>query len=119
MDRKTSTIMSLGISVALIAGAIWFLYEQHHRFGYIDGPWGMPHQTMMGGGYMGIFMLLFWVALIAVIALMVSGAISGRSSSPKERQPMSPDALEVLKRRYAKGEIDKAQYQDMKREIEQ
>ncbi|BBO90297.1 SHOCT domain-containing protein [Desulfosarcina ovata] len=114
MNRKTSTLMSLGISVALIAGAIWFLYDQHRSFGY--GGWYMPHQTMMGGGhgggYMGIFMILFWVVVIAAIALVVSGAISGRSSSPSERPPVLPNALEVLKRRYASGEITWGELED-------
>lgn len=119
MNRKTSIIMSLSISAVLVAAAIWFLYELRHRLGFLDGQWRMPHQAMMGGGYMGIFMILFWAVIIAAIALMVFGAISGRPSSRNECPPVLPDALEILKRRYANGEIDKARYEAMKQEIDQ
>lgn len=118
MNRKTSIVMSLGISVALIAGVIWFIYDQHNPFGYRGAGWYMPHQTMMGGGYMGIFMLLFWVVVIAAIALVISGAFSDRSSVHREKPPALPNAMDVLKRRYANGEIDKAQYEAMKKDIE-
>lgn len=123
MNTKSSTLISLGISVALIVGAIWFLYDQHRSIGY-GGGWYMPHQFMMGGGYgggyMGIFMILSWVVVIGAIALVVSGALSSRSSSRGESSPPPlPNAMNVLKRRYASGEIDKAQYEAMKKEIEQ
>ncbi|GAB6904585.1 conserved hypothetical protein [Desulfosarcina cetonica] len=121
MNRKTSTLMSLGISVALIVGAIWFLYDQHRWFGYGGGGWYMPYQSMMGGyggGYMGIFMLLFWVVIIAAIVLAVSGVFSGQSSS-RGQLPPPPNAMDVLKRRYASGELDRDQYEAMKKDIEQ
>ena len=68
---------------------------------------------------MGIIMILFWVAVIAAIVMVVSGLLSGRQvpRSPDYRRP--PDALEILKGRYAKGEIDRAQYQAMKRELQE
>ena len=121
MNRKTSTLMSLGISAALIVGAIWFLYDQHRWFGGGRG-WYMPHQSMMfgyGGGYMGIVMILFWVVILAAVVLVISGVFSGRSSSSRGQIPPPPDAMDVLKRRYASGEIDRDQYETMKRDIEQ
>ena len=118
MNRKTSTLISLGISVALIAATIWFLYNHHNSFGYGNGRWVMPHHMMTGGGGMGIIMVLFWVALIAAIVLVVSGVLSGRHSSDSPDNRRHPDPMEILKHRYAKGEIDKAQYQSMKRELQ-
>ena len=120
MNRKTSTLMSLGISAALIVAAIWFLCDQHRWF---DGSgWYMPYQSMMGGyggGYMGIFMILFWVVILAAVVLVVSGVFSGRSSSSRGQIPPPPDAMDVLKRRYASGEIDRSQYEAMKKDIKQ
>lgn len=115
MSRKASMLLSIGISIALIAGAIWFL---NSRLGYGMGYWGMPHHRMMGGGYMGIFMILFWVVVMAAIALVISGALSEKSTSRRQEPPAPPNALDVLKRRYAAGEIDKARYEAMKKEIE-
>lgn len=119
MNRKASTLISLGISAALIAGAIWFLSGQHYQFGYGGGRWSMPYPAMMGGGYMGISMILFWVVIIAAIVLVVAGALSGGASSTRdEAPPAPPSAMDILKRRYASGEIDKTQYETMKKDIE-
>jgi len=119
MNRKTSTLLSLGISIALIAGTLWFLFNHQNSFGFGYRGWIMPHHMTIGGGGMGIIMILFWVAVIAAIVLVVSGIVSDRRSAggPDYRKP--PDALEILKRRYARGEIDGAQYESMKRELRQ
>jgi putative membrane protein len=118
VNRKTSTLMSLGISVALIAATIWFLYNHHNNFGYGNGQWIMPHHMTTGGGGMGIIMIIFWMALIAAIALVVSGVISGKNSSDSQGNRRHPDAMEILKHRYAKGEIDKTHYDTMKHELQ-
>ena len=118
MSRKTSTLLSLGISIALIAGTIWFLFDHQNSFGYGNGRWIMPYHMTIGGTGMGIIMILFWLAVIAAIAMAVSGAVSGRQSSDSPRNQRLPDAMEILKRRYANGEIDKLQYQAMKKELQ-
>lgn len=122
MNRKVSTLLSVGISIALIAGAIWFLFYHQNSFGYGNGQWIMPHHMTIGGAGMGIIMILFWVAVIAAIAIIISGISSGRSDRSFSVRPSNrnqPDALEKLKARYAKGEIDKAQYRSMKLELQQ
>jgi putative membrane protein len=120
MNRKVSLLMSLGISLALIAAGIWFLYSHHSRFVFGDGRWIMPHHTMIGGSGMGIIMIVFWVVVITAIVLAVSGMISNRQApSRREGDFGSSDALEILRRRYARGEIDKQQYETMLRDLEQ
>ncbi len=64
---------------------------------------------MMGFGM--LFMALFWVALIVGGVLLVKwlmgpGAI-GREDS----------ALEILKKRYARGEINKQEFEERKRDL--
>jgi len=41
MNRKTSTLLSLGVSAVLIAAAIWFLYEHNAGMWTGNGDWGM------------------------------------------------------------------------------
>jgi putative membrane protein len=62
----------------------------------------------MGGG---IFMWLFWILLIVGIiwAVRSVAACGGDAREPRR------SALEILKERYAKGEIDEEEY-DRKRE---
>jgi putative membrane protein len=64
--------------------------------------WGMG-----GGGW--LFMLLFWGAVIALIVFLVRRTGEGRRGE---------SAMDVLKRRYAKGEITKEEYESMKKDIE-
>ncbi len=70
----------------------------------------------LGMGLLGvIFMILFWVLIITggfyLIKLLV-GTSSNTSSLPKET------AEEILKKRYARGEINKEEFSRMKKEIQ-
>lgn len=62
---------------------------------------------MFGG--MWIFTLLFWVLVIAGVVLLVNWL---------RRQNTNESALEILKKRYVRGEIDKETYERLKKEIE-
>lgn len=55
---------------------------------------------MAGMGWLGILtMVLFWAGVIALV-------VWGASNLAAPRQPSAhPDALEILKQRYARGEI--------------
>jgi putative membrane protein len=72
---------------------------------------------MMGfGGYGGIFMWLIIIIVVAVILyLVLNRNLSPGSPGAGTRE--SP--LDVLKRRYAEGEITKEEFDRMKREIEE
>ena len=77
---------------------------------------GYNWNNMMGGwngfGLLGwLPMLLFWALLIfGVVALI---RYLGRSGQPQ----VSKTPLEVLKERYAKGEIDKKEFEEKKRDL--
>lgn len=62
----------------------------------------------------GLMMLLFWGGLIALIVLAV------RSLSAPGQPVVGPgeSPIEILKRRYAAGEISKAEYQQMRRDLQ-
>lgn len=71
---------------------------------------------MMGSGYGmfgGIGMILFWVVLIVVVVLAVRGIAGGRPSPSASQLPQTgSSALDILKERYAKGEISKEEYEE-------
>jgi putative membrane protein len=91
---------------------------------------------MMGFGFgMGIFglllMILFWGGLIALAVWLVSllfptaartpeGISEGASSTkqPDNSNIHSPSAQEILKARYARGELTQEQYQQMLQTIQ-
>ncbi len=64
----------------------------------------------------GIVMMLFWViVLVAVVwGIVVFTRNAGRSNQPG---PHGEAPLDILKRRYAAGEINKEQYDEMKRTL--
>ena len=87
--------------------------------GFMPMMWtvGGGGNPMMGGwngfGILGwLPMLLFWILLIlSVVALFRYLGVSTRSRD-KEKSP-----LDILKERYVKGEIDKKEFEQMKKDI--
>ena len=113
MNRKSSMLLSLGISAVLIAAAIWLLYRHSAGMWMGNGRWGMGYHHMMGGG-MGIVMIIFWIVLIGSVVLLVSGAANSIRGHQRDDKK---NPLEILKQRYARGEIDKAEYEDKRRSL--
>lgn len=70
------------------------------EYGYGMGPWWF------------IFMLIFLVLVIAGIVLLV------RYLSPHARVKPSGGALEILKLRYARGEIQKVEFEEKRKDLE-
>ncbi len=115
MNRKTSTLLSVGISAALIAAAILLLHRRNRHMWIDSWHWSGDFNTMMGGG-MGIVMIIFWIVLIGALVLLVSGLINGihgsRQNADDSRQP-----LDIIKQRFARGEIDEAEYEEKRRRL--
>lgn len=115
MNRKTSILLSLGISAGLIAAAIWFLYRHNAGIWMGNGQWGMGYHHMTGGG-MGIVMIIFWIVFVGALILLATGVVNGtRSIQQKDEDWQKP--LEILKRRYARGEIDRTEYDEKRRSL--
>jgi putative membrane protein len=77
----------------------------------------MPYNPMMDWGYypfMGFWMNLIWLIVILVIAYYVYKLI-------KQEKILAPNKLEsaedILAKRYAKGELTKEQYTQMKEDL--
>ena len=70
-----------------------------------------------GAGGMGIGMLLFWGLIIFGIVMLVRG-IGGRSSSSgSEARARDKTPLDILGERYARGEIDQAEFEEKRRDL--
>lgn len=68
---------------------------------------------MMNFGFGGgIMMFLFWAAIIIFI-VWVAKEIGGRNHEKSN----SNSALDILKERYAKGEINKEEFEQKKKDI--
>lgn len=71
------------------------------------GWWGM--------GFGMLFMLLFWVLIILGIAALIRWMLI---QSPSGQRARDKTPLEIVQERYARGEIDREEYEQKKRDLE-
>jgi putative membrane protein len=87
--------------------------------GYSD--WCMG-PGMMGGWGMGwfgmIFMIVFWVLVIVGLVFLIKWLIQTTKGEKIEVGGGATRALDILKERYAKGEINKDEFQRMKADLQ-
>jgi putative membrane protein len=81
------------------------------------GPWGPGYHWgwgMMGGGwgiFMMVFMFLFWAVIIVGIVALVRYVMHAPAAKT------SDDALEILRSRYARGEIEKSEFDEKRKDL--
>jgi len=83
------------------------------------GGWGMGPGYGMGYGMGwggGVVMLLFWVVVIVGIIVLVRWLTSAPRHGAVGRG--EDTALELLKKRYARGEISKEEFQEKRKDLE-
>ncbi len=69
---------------------------------------------MMGGGIIGIILIAIVIWLF--FRYSSKGGINNRfSNNGNDRQTHDEDAMEILKKRYAKGEINTEEFERMKK----
>jgi len=85
--------------------------------GYGYGPGMMGGYGMGYGGWLwGILMIAFWVAVIVGIIFLIRWlAVSARGQ--ERGVPREDDAMEILRRRFASGEINKEEFEEKKKAL--
>jgi putative membrane protein len=78
-------------------------------WGWHDSGWGWGH--IIFGGAM---MILFWGGIITLIVLLVRW-LGGTSQSSADYRPHGKAPIEILKERFAKGEIDREEFEERKK----
>ncbi len=85
-------------------------YRNWHMGRWMMGDWGM--------GWFGmIFMLLFWVLIIVGIVFLIRWLVQNTGNRNPSGVGTGSQAMDILKERYAKGEITRDEFESMKKEI--
>ncbi len=92
--------MSSSMMKKVIGGGGFSMVNNYNGFGMMGG------SSPFSWGFGFIFMILFWGAIIWLIVWLIR-----TYAHPKE------SALEILKKRFARGEITKKEYEHMKKEL--
>lgn len=121
--KKLSNTMVAAAGAAVALAPAWTLAQQTpapnpapNRYGY--GPMMMMDWTGWGYGmFWGpLFMILVLAAVIAVTVVIVRGLGGPQSwAPPPHHMPPGRTALDILKERYARGEIDKEEFEERRR----
>ena len=90
-------------------------YRYMPMMGYYGNGYGPYGMMGYGGSWIGlIFMILFWILVIAGIVVLIKWLMHGARHGWHDD---SHSAIGVLKERYAKGEIDKREFEEKKKDL--
>ncbi len=121
---KTSTrflwiVLAVVIGLGLLASGFLLGRSGWGMFGYgpgmMDGNFGFG--MMNGFGFGGILSILFWIGIIALGVWMVGSLVSRTNSQPPSNLSSAESPLDILKKRYARGEMTKEQFEEMRRDL--
>jgi len=76
------------------------------------------HGYGMGGG-MWVLTILFWAIFLAGVYLVLQGLLKKKGHHHKTSHSDNEPASEILRKRFARGEIDEQTFKRMKKELEE
>ena len=99
--------------ILFISAAVTLLFScgGEYPYGPMGGPgggWG--HMMGYGYGFGGMFMWIIFIAIIGVLIYFLMQATKGRGRAGETH-------LDILKKRYAKGEITKEEFDKIRKDI--
>ena len=116
---KTRKLIKPGITlitpIAIVLFVVSLAYAQWGgRGNWENCPFSLGGHGM--GWFGGIFMLVFWVLIIVGIVFLIRWLIHSTKGQAGSAQGGSR-AIEILQERYARGEIDKEEFEEKKKDL--
>jgi putative membrane protein len=108
--------LSISSIVALVLGTWTYAAAAN---GQDWGPWGMHMMWGSWGIGMMLMMFLFWAAIIVGIVLLIRWLVTTGSGGHHAAAGRTPEsALDILQKRYARGEISKQEFEEIRRDLQ-
>jgi len=79
--------------------------------------WMFGNYGMGYGGGMGFFMIFIWILIILGIIMLIKNLMGGNKHDFGKPGPAGESAEEILKKRYARGEISEEEFLKMKNNL--
>jgi putative membrane protein len=95
-------------AIALVPESAW-AQTSPDRYG-----WG-PQMMGWGGMIFGPIFMILVLALVIAVAVLLVRWLGGSSLTATPHQPPARTPLDVLKERFARGEIDKEEFEERRR----
>jgi len=114
MARGMQILLALlGILALAAVGITIVAAAQGPAYGM--GPYGYyyPWHSGLWLGAMVLWMVLFWALVIGGIVWLLAAL------RPREASRVPEDPLAILRQRYARGEITREQYEEMRRDLQE
>ncbi len=101
----------------LLVGGIFFVwpaiaFANGNDRGHM-GDWG----NMMNFGWGGALMWIVFLIVIVVVVYFVLQSTRPRSYDSSLRETSKETSMDILRRRYARGEINKGEFEQMKKDL--
>jgi putative membrane protein len=102
-------------AICLVFGSLW-LFSGYTRANLYNGYYyGMPMMRIGGGWGMGLGIIC--VIFICLLLMMLFRSSAWRSGYHRMGYQQSDQAEEILRQRYARGEVTKEQFDQMLRDL--
>lgn len=93
---------------ALLAPATAWAQQGPQDYGYsMMGGWG--------GWFLGPIMMIVFIAIAVVVVVLLVRWLGGTGQAPHAHHSPGRTSLDILKERYARGEIDKDEFEERRR----
>jgi putative membrane protein len=117
--KRAASLTLAAAGAAFTVAPLWAFAQQPESNRYDCGSammgWGGGWYAMIFGPLFMILGLAVAIAVAAVIVRGFGGAWQWTPPPPSHQMPPARTALDILKERYARGEIDKAEFEERRR----